>query len=164
MPIQHIAMLPEFCIKNTYFLFQGKYYEKVQGVAMSSPISPLIANLFMEGFDIKALSTAPHSHLWLRFVDNTCVIQKAEHSQQLLYHINTHDPHMQFTVEETNQHGPLPYLDTQVSPGPNNTLITTVYRKPINTFSISKLGQQPFHCGKTQCFQHFATQAQNSIY
>ena len=34
--------------KNTYFLFQDKYYEQVHGAAMGSPISPLIASLLME--------------------------------------------------------------------------------------------------------------------
>ena len=48
---------------------------------MGSPISPLIANLFMEECGVKALSTAPHPHLWLRYVDDIYVIQKAEHSQ-----------------------------------------------------------------------------------
>ena len=83
----------------------------------------------------KSLRSRPLAlpHLWLRFVDDTFVIQKAECSQQLLHHINTQDPHKQFTVEEPDQDGSLPFLDTQVSPGPNNTLITTVYRKPTYT-------------------------------
>ena len=130
MSIPQIITLLEFCLKNTYFLFQGKYYEQVHGAAIGSPISSLIANLFMEEFEVKALSTAPHPHLWLRFVDGIYVIQKAEHSQLLLQHINTQDPHIEFTKEEPNQDGSLPFLDTQVSLGPNNTLITTVYRKP----------------------------------
>ena len=53
MSIQNIVSLLEFCLKNTYFLFQGKYYEQVHGAAMGSPIIPLIANLFMEEFEIK---------------------------------------------------------------------------------------------------------------
>ena len=84
----------------------------------------------MKEFEVKALSTAPQSpHMWLRFGDDTFVIQKAEHSQQL-QHINTHYPNIQFTVEEPDQDGSLPFLDTKVTPGPNKTLITTVYRKP----------------------------------
>ena len=104
MSISQITSLLEFCLTNTYFLFQGKYYEQVQGAAMGSPISPLIANIFMEEFEFKALSSVPQApSLWLRFVDDIFVINKAEHSQDLLHHINNQDPHIQFTVEPTQQ-------------------------------------------------------------
>ena len=71
--------------------------------------------------------------LWLRFVDDTFVISKAEHSQQLLQHINNQDSHIWFTVEEPSQEGTLPFLDTLTTIGPNNTFKTTVYRKPTHT-------------------------------
>ena len=57
MTIPQITSLLEFCLTHTYFLFQGKYYEQVQGAAMGSPISPLIANIFMEEFEVKALNS-----------------------------------------------------------------------------------------------------------
>ena len=60
MSISQITSLVEFCLTNTYFLFQGKYYEQVQGAAMGSPISPFIANIFIEGFEVKALNSFPH--------------------------------------------------------------------------------------------------------
>ena len=100
---------------------------------MGSPIRPLIANLFMEEFEVKALSTCPHPpSLWLRFVDDTFAITKAEHSQELLHHINSQDPIIQFTVEPTQQ-GSLPFLDTLVTIQSNNTFNTTVYRKQTHT-------------------------------
>ena len=133
MSIPQITILLEFCLTNTYFFFQGKYYEQVQGAVMGSPLSPLIANLFMEEFDVNALSSYPHPiSLWLRFVDDTFVINKAEHSQALLQHINNQDPHIQFTVEP-RQHSSLPFLDTLVTIEPNNTFSTTVYRKVTHT-------------------------------
>ena len=77
MLIQQITTLLEFYLTNTYFLFHGKYYEQVQGAAMGSPISPLIVNLFMEEFEVKALSSCPHPpSLWIRFVDDTFVIYR----------------------------------------------------------------------------------------
>ena len=70
MSIPQIISLLEFCLTHTYFLFQGKYYEQVQDAAMGSPISPLIANIFMEEFEVKALQSFPHplpygSGLWM---------------------------------------------------------------------------------------------------
>ena len=34
-------------------------YEQVRGAAMGSPLSPIVANLFMEDLETKALATAP---------------------------------------------------------------------------------------------------------
>ena len=132
MSIPQITSLLEFCLTNTYFLFQGKYYEQVQGAAMGPPISPLLANIFMEEFQVKALSSTPTPSLWLRFVDDTFVINRAEHSQALLQHINSQDPHKQFTVEPTQQ-GSLPFLDTLVTIEQDNMFSTSVYRKPTHT-------------------------------
>ena len=140
MSIQQITTLLEFSLTNTYFLFQGKYYEQVQGAAMGCPISPLIANLFMEEFEVKALSTCPHPlSLWLRSVDDTSVIIKAEHSQPLLHHINSQVPHIQFTVEQPTQQGSLPFLDTLPRQQHNSLQKTNPYR------SIPSLGQQSSH-------------------
>ena len=63
MSIPQIVTLLEFCLK-TYFLFQGKYSEQLHGTATGSAISPLITNLFMEEFKVKAISSASHpTHL-----------------------------------------------------------------------------------------------------
>ena len=58
MSIQNILDLLEFCLCNTYFLFQGQYYEQNQGEAMGSPVSPVVTNLYMEFFEDRALTTA----------------------------------------------------------------------------------------------------------
>ena len=42
------------------FSFQDQFYEQVEGAAMGSPVSPIVANLYMEYLEQKALSTAPH--------------------------------------------------------------------------------------------------------
>ena len=60
MEVGEIILLLEFCLKNTYFSFQGQFYEQVEGTAMGSPVRPIVANLYMEFLEQKALSTAPH--------------------------------------------------------------------------------------------------------
>ena len=87
----------------------------------------------MEEFEVKALSTAPHPLcLWVRFVDDTLVIHKAEHSTQLLHHSNSQDPNIQFTVDQ-EQMAQFYFWTPRVTPGPNNTIHTKVYRKPTHT-------------------------------
>ena len=58
MKVEHITSLLEFCLKTTYFQFQGSFYEQISGAAMGSSISPIVANLFMEDFEVKAINTA----------------------------------------------------------------------------------------------------------
>ena len=58
MEVGDIILLLEICLKNT-FSFQGQFYEQVEGAAMGSPVSPIVANLYMEYLEQKALSTAP---------------------------------------------------------------------------------------------------------
>ena len=57
--VDDIILLLEFCLKNTYFSFQGQFFEQVEGVTMGSPVSPKVANLYMEYLEQKTLSTVP---------------------------------------------------------------------------------------------------------
>ena len=60
LPVDNILELLAFYLNNTYFVFQDTYYEQNKGAAMGSPISPIIANIFMEAFEQKAIATALH--------------------------------------------------------------------------------------------------------
>ena len=89
MEVSDIILLMEFCLKNTYFSFQDQFYEQGEGAAMGSPVSPIVANLYMENLEQKALSTAPTTpRFWCRYVDDTFVIQKEVNKQGFLQHIN----------------------------------------------------------------------------
>ena len=41
LTVEDIIQLLEFCLKNTYFSFQGQFSEQVEGAAMDSPSAPL---------------------------------------------------------------------------------------------------------------------------
>ena len=134
LSILNILFLLSFCLKSTFFTFQGKYYEQVKEAAMEFLLSPVIASLFMEDFETRALSSSPNPpRIWLRFVNNTFVIHKAKHTQQFLTHLNSLDPNIQFTTEFQDQQGCLPFLETLTSQGTDCILITMIYRKPTHT-------------------------------
>ena len=128
-----IAELLKLCLKSTYFRFEGKFYEQREGAAMGSPVSAVIANLYMEYFEQRALETAPQRpRLWRRYVDDTCCIVKRGSVDALLDHLNSVRPPIQFTVEQERD-GTLPFLDTCIQRKEDGSLDITVYRKPTHT-------------------------------
>ena len=109
MSISHITTLLEFCLRSTSFVFQGQYYQQMEGAAMGSPLISIVANIFMKKFEKEALDTAPHPpSLWKRYVDDTFVIQEEQHKEEFFQHINSVDPNITFTAETTKLMGLCP--------------------------------------------------------
>ena len=101
---------------------------------MGSPISPKVANIYMEDFEMRVINTSPQPPLmWKRFVNDTFVVIKAALKQSFLDHINSIDHHIQFTSEEPRPDGSMPFLDILITPVEDGSLTTTVYRKPTHT-------------------------------
>ena len=61
---------------------------------MGSPVSAVVANLYMEFFE----ELGQH-RLWKRYVDDTCCNLKAGDVDGLLSHLNSIRPTIQFTME-----------------------------------------------------------------
>ena len=134
LSVQNIIELLGFCLHNTYFSFQNKFYEQIEGVAIGSPVSPIVANLYMENFERKALGSATYpTRVWYRFVDDMWVIQKQAHKQAFLDHINNIDLAIKFIVEGTQGNGAIPFLDTLVTQLADNSLSFKVYWKLTHT-------------------------------
>ena len=81
---------------------------------MGSLVSPIVANLYMKYFEKKALSTTFTPRQWMRYVDDTFVIQQEGQMQTFLEQINKVDPAINFTVEGNQENVTIPFLDTLV--------------------------------------------------
>ena len=101
---------------------------------MGSPVSPVIANIYVEYFEELVLGPLCPiaTPWWKKYVDDMKCIVRRDQVDILLNHINQMDGHTKFTVESPDSEGSIPFLDTNCSPN-SNTIDTTVYRKPTHT-------------------------------
>ena len=100
---------------------------------MGSPVSPIVADLFMEHFEQLAINTAPQQpKFWGRYVDDTLTILHKDHIEEFFKHINSVNPAIKFTME-LEKDNCIPMLDTLIHRQPNGSLICSVYRKPTPT-------------------------------
>ena len=72
LPRSVLRKLLEFATKKSHFLFDGQYYDQIDGVAMGSPLGPVLANIFMRHFEEKwVMSGQVCPSFWYRYVDDT---------------------------------------------------------------------------------------------
>ena len=57
--IEDVVELLQFTLTTTYFRFRGQLYRQKFGAAMGSPVSPLVADIYMEHLEQTAIETAP---------------------------------------------------------------------------------------------------------
>jgi hypothetical protein len=122
-------------LTTTYFLYDGSFYDQKGGVAMGSPLAPVVANLYMEHFEHQALSSAIKTPTrWYRYVDDTFVVwpHEKDELQEFLKHLNNIHPNIKFTME-MEQNKTLPFLDIMVSRRPGGSLGHSVHRKSTHT-------------------------------
>ena len=84
---------------------------------MGSPVSPVIANMYMEYFESLAIpSSLTIIKWWFRYVDVHSATRK-DQVNKLQDHLNSIDPHIKCTIELPGTDR-LPFLDTLTKPTP----------------------------------------------
>ena len=124
-------------LTTTYFSFRGIIYKQRFGAAMGSPVSPVVANLYMEFLEQQAITTAPidcKPRLWKRYVDDILEIVRKDQVDNLTAHLNQTDPtdSIKFTYEKEHE-GTIPFLDTLIVRKPDGSVKLLIYRKATHT-------------------------------
>ena len=133
LTLEQIVQLLKFVLLATYFVYRGTFYKQIRGCAVGSPVSPIIANLYMGHFEREALSTfARPPEIWYRYVDNTFTKLHEYDKDNFTNHLNSRDPYIQFTIEPETD-GKLPFLDACANVKEDGTTKVTIYRKPTHT-------------------------------
>ncbi|KAL9958481.1 hypothetical protein ACROYT_G035498 [Oculina patagonica] len=132
LDINDIISLLQFTLSNNYFMFNDKIYKQVNGCAMGSPVSPVVANLCMEEIEESAInSSSVLPKIWIRYVDDSFCIIKQDHVSAFHDTLNSIDANISFTIE-TECDGKISFLDTLVTRR-NCAIAVDVYRKPTHT-------------------------------
>ena len=130
IPIELLRPLILTCTLNVPFLFQNRRYIQIDGVAMGSPLGPIIANIFMAAMERKVSGSINQFVLYKRYVDDILVVaDKREKIQLLLEQFNSVHKNLSLTCEyeKDNQ---LPFLDILISRRIDGTISRSVYHKP----------------------------------
>jgi hypothetical protein len=97
-------------------LSNGQFYGQTDGVAMSLPLYPVIANFYIGDYEKAALESAPlKSRCWFRYIDDTFAMwqQGPDKLKHFLHHLNSIHQSIQFTIQ-TKSEGHLPFLDLDI--------------------------------------------------
>ena len=114
------------------FSFDNIMYRQVDGVAMGSPLGPVLANIFV-GYCESRVPDEAWPSLYCRFVDDSfAYFDKYQESDRLLQMLNDLHPALKFTCEH-EENGHLPFLDVLVEKTTDDSVLTSVYRKPTFT-------------------------------
>ena len=129
------AKLVEICLKSTLFNFRGEIYEQKEGVAMGSPLSRIVSNIFMEKLEKDAIDSFPlKPKWWLGFVDD--VYSNWPYGEEALKdfvdHLNNQYDSIKFTTEREEK-ACLPFLDVLTMRKQDGSLRHQVYRKQTHT-------------------------------
>nr|XP_027230559.1 uncharacterized protein LOC113822215 [Penaeus vannamei] len=129
LPIDDYILI-RLCVEFGPFVFRGREYEQIQGLAMGSPLSAVLAQLFMETHEADYYRNILGSNVvWLRYVDDIlAVVPTRTNLQDLLYRLNAGHLSIQFTTEEERGEQ-VPFLDTLIHRSPDSPVFS-LYRKP----------------------------------
>ena len=100
---------------------------------MRSPVSPVLANLYMEEFEQIALRSNNAPRLWKRYVDGTFVIIRSQFLSWFLQHLNSIHPGVICFTHEIEENSSLPFLEVLVTRADDGSLNISIYRKPTHT-------------------------------
>ena len=136
----------ELAVKNSFFIFNGKYYEQTEGLGMGLPLGPTFANIFMCFHEQNWLANCPPDFkpvVYNRYIDDTFLLFRDEsHCTLFFNYLNQQHSSIKFTVE-TETNNSLSFLDCKVMRC-GDQFCTSVFRK--NSFTGLTMSFFSFCC------------------
>jgi hypothetical protein len=129
-----LTELFNYCTKYSNFTFNNEHYDQVNGVAMGSPLAPILAHLFMSNLEENIDNyKGKKPEIYHRYVDDVFLIMNGTQKDISKFNkfMNNLETSIKFTVE-VQENNKLPFLDVMIE-RQDSLLITYVYHKPTDT-------------------------------
>ena len=144
---------------QSIFLYNDHVYRQHDGVAMGSPLAPLLAEWFMCNMEEKIFKecTSYEPIYYRRYVDDIFALFRSPSERDLFFEkINKIHKNLAFTMEVSTSS--LPFLDTSVSVK-EDKFDFKVYRKPTNTGVVLNFNAMAPRKWKTSLIRCLLTRA-----
>ena len=133
--IDEILNLFQVCVGQNYFSYNDKFYIQKDGLPMGSPISPILADLFMDNIENIIFNSILCNNLlfWYRYVDDILGCFVGSTRQLDIFHkfINSIHPKIKFKIENERD-ASINFSDLTITRKQNN-FEYSIYRKPTHT-------------------------------
>ncbi|CAF2145990.1 unnamed protein product [Rotaria magnacalcarata] len=127
--------LLELAVCEVPFRFLNNTYIQQDGVAMGSPLAPILADIFISKLELKLNKFSINKPLiWKRYVDDVfCIFHNSQKISKFLISINKWHKNINFTLQN-EEDDEIAFLDVLIiRDKTNNKYTTTLYKKPTNT-------------------------------
>ena len=131
MTRDELRKLFHFATSKSHFLFNDEVFDQIDGVAMGSPLGPVLANIFM-GYHEKTWIDNYKGNkpdIYTRYVDDIfCVSQNEEDALLFFDYLNKQHINISFTCEK-EANGSLCFLDVLIRNTNSAKFETSIFRK-----------------------------------
>ena len=128
IPKQEMKELLILFTKKLHFTFNNETYIQVEGVAMGSPLGPVLANIFGVELDTSVIPNLSNKvKLRKRFVDDKFCLARLEYIDNILLALNSFHKNVKFT-SEIEKDNTFPSVDILIIRKPGK-IETTMHRK-----------------------------------
>jgi hypothetical protein len=149
-PDKYLLELLKLSLLRNDFVFNGKNYRQIKGVAMGKQYSPAFANLYMSDWERKVLHEVcgEKPTMYFRYIDDIFGIWEGtiENLVKFVNLVNAVDENIQVTL--CSSFTDVQFLDIIIFKDTNLKLATTVYLKPSS--SLRLIGPRSLHPNHTK--------------
>lgn len=135
--LEEFIKLLNFClVESSYFVFNGKIYQQLDGLPMGNCLASVLADITLDDLMDTVMTDINTSVTYVKkYVDDFFAIIETTMLNTILSKLNNYHKKIQFTMELEVDHS-LPFLDIRLTSDQNGEIHTRWYRKEISSGRI----------------------------